>query len=229
MKVLPVIHILNAQQATEQAELIIASGCDGFWLINHQGDDEITLSLAASLSDRYSEHVVGVNLLSHSAESALKAAVEHGIKYLWLDFSGVHSVMPDADLLNQQQQLSQKHNLQIFAGTAFKYQRPEPDPVCAAELAQSHGLIVTTSGSGTGHAADLNKIASMSHAVNGQLALASGLTYENLTDFHPYIEYALVATGISQDEHHLDRNKLLAFVKKAQKLNSNKNIMAVEE
>lgn len=220
MKVLPVIHILHEQQACEQAELLVNSGCDGFWLINHDGNDALTLSLAVALSERYLKHIIGVNLLSHSAESALNMTIKHSLKYLWLDSAGVHSTMADKALLNQQQQLSQQHNIQIFAGAAFKYQRPEPNPEQAAELAQSYGLTVTTSGTGTGLAADLNKIKSMSKVVNGQLAIASGLTLDNLPDYHPYIEYALVATGLSLDEHYFDPEKLIAFVKKAQELNS---------
>tara|TARA_B100000809_G_scaffold168899_1_gene166211 strand:+ start:3498 stop:4190 length:693 start_codon:yes stop_codon:yes gene_type:complete len=220
MKVLPVIHILNKQQAIEQAELLVKAKCDGFWLINHGGDDELTLSLAVDLSKRYPELMVGVNLLSHSAESALNATIEHDLKYLWLDFAGVHSLTPDNALLERQKLLSQKHNITIFAGTAFKYQRHEPNHVQAAELAQSHGLVVTTSGSGTGHAADLNKIKAMSCAVDGHLAVASGLTPENLSDYHPYVEYALVATGISQDDHHFDSEKLVMFMNRVQELNS---------
>jgi predicted TIM-barrel enzyme len=229
MKVLPVIHILNKQQAIEQAELLVVSKCDGFWLINHDGDDELTLSLAVTLTERYRDFMVGVNLLSHSAESAMSASIEHGLKYLWLDYAGVHSVTPNEKLLNKLKDNCLKHNIRIFAGTAFKYQSPEPHPVCAALLAKEHGLIVTTSGSGTGHAADLTKIKSMSYAVNGHLALASGLTLDNLADYHPYVEYALVATGISKDDYYFDPKKLTAFMNKVQKLNSKNQVLVTNE
>jgi predicted TIM-barrel enzyme len=218
MKILPVIHILNRKQAFEQAELIISSNCDGFWLINHGGDDKLTLSLAVTLSERYSDHIVGVNLLSHSPESALNSIIEHDLKYIWLDYSGVHSLVPDEALLKKQEQLSEKYNIQIFAGTAFKYQRYEPNPKNAAEVAKKYGLTVTTSGAGTGYAADLNKIKSMSQVVNGKLAIASGLTIDNLSDYHSYIKYALIATGISKDEHTIEQKKLSAFVKKSKEL-----------
>jgi predicted TIM-barrel enzyme len=229
MKVLPVIHILNKQQAIEQAELLVASKCDGFWLINHDGDDELTLSLAVTLTERYQDFMVGVNLLSHSAESAVNAALERGLKYLWLDYAGVHSVAPNEKLLNKLKKICLKRNIHIFAGTAFKYQSPEPHPVCAAVQAQDYGMIVTTSGSGTGHAADLTKIKSMSSAVHGHVALASGLTLDNLADYHPYVEYALVATGISQDEYYFAPQKLTAFMNEARKLNSKNQVLVAEE
>jgi predicted TIM-barrel enzyme len=223
MQVLPVIHILNKQQTIAQAELLVSSKCDGFWLINHGGDDDLTLSLAVTLSERYPDFVVGVNLLSHSADSAINATVEHGLKYLWLDYAGVHSVYPNETLLTQLKDIGLQHNVQIFAGAAFKYQSPEPDPANAASLAQAHGFIVTTSGSGTGHAADLTKIKYMSCAVDCQLAIASGLTIDNLTDYYPYVEYALIATGISHDEYYFDPKKLTEFMNKAHELNSKKS------
>jgi predicted TIM-barrel enzyme len=220
MKILPVIHIFNTKQAHEQAELLVTSGCDGFWLINHGGDDELTLSLAAELSFVYKDHMVGVNLLSHLPLSAINQTIKSGIKYLWLDYAGVHSIFPDELLLKQLAEKSKKYNVQIFAGTAFKYQRHEPNPMEASQLAQSYGFTVTTSGAGTGHAADLNKIKLMSKAISGKLGIASGLTIDNLPEYHPYIEYALIATGISKDEHHFDVEKLKLFVNKSKKLNS---------
>lgn len=220
MKVLPVIHILNEQQAIDQAELLVNSGCDGFWLINHAGDDYLTLALALMMENKYQDHIVGVNLLSKTGKSAIDAVVESGIKYLWLDAAGVHSETPDKELLGYIKNVSEKNDVVVFAGAAFKYQKPEPNPGKAAELAKEHGFKVTTSGSGTGHAADVDKIASMSSVVEGELAIASGLTVENLDDYHPYVEYALIATGISLDDHYFDPKKLSAFVKKAHALNS---------
>ena len=141
----------------------------------------------------------------------------------------MHSVNPNEALLKHLKDISLKNNIKIFAGTAFKYQSPEPNPAKAALLAQDYGLIATSSGSGTGHAADLTKIKSMSRAVNGHLALASGLTINNLADYHPYVEFALVATGISQNEHYFDSKKLVAFIDKAQELNSKKHVLIAEE
>lgn len=223
MKVLPVIHILDKEQAIQQANLMARLDCDGFWLINHGGDDELTLSLASELSQKHPNLIVGVNLLSHSAYSALDAIVEKALKYVWLDYAGVHSVTPDIKLLKKQQSLIQEDGIVIFAGTAFKYQQPEPDPVKAAELAQSYGLIVTTSGPGTGHAADINKIESMSNVVNNDLAVASGLSHDNITQHHRFVGYAMIATGISKDEYHVEPRKLRDFIAKVKSLNSLQN------
>lgn len=221
MKILPVIHIKDEDQAISEAELIINSGCDGFWLINHNGNDNLTLSLASILSERYPNNIVGVNLLSQNPFSAIDSAIKFDLKYLWLDYAGVHSKDQNEILLTQQKLAIKNHGLNIFAGTAFKYQQKEENPVKATKIALSNNLTVTTSGSATGCEADLNKIELMSEAADGELALASGLTIDNIEDYHPYVKYAMVATGISKDQYYIDHEKLNIFVNKVKTLNSN--------
>jgi predicted TIM-barrel enzyme len=223
MKVLPVIHILHEKQAIEQAALAMNAGADGFWLINHAGDDDLTLSLAVNLEKRHRDGMVGVNLLSLSANETLDAVVANGLQSVWLDYAGIHSSVSDLALLQRQQELVKTHDMKIFAGTAFKYQRPEPDPVKAAALAHAHGLVVTTSGSGTGHAAEVSKIKVMSDAIQRGIAVASGLTLENVGEFHPYVKYALVATGIALDTHYFCPQKLTDFVLKVKHLNASQH------
>jgi uncharacterized protein len=74
--------------------------------------------------------------------------------------------------------------------------------------------VVTTSGPGTGRAPELEKIKIMGEAAKqcGRgLAIASGVTPENVAQFMPYATHILVATGVSQSFQELDfgRMKLL--------------------
>jgi hypothetical protein len=211
MKVLPVIHIYNEGQAFSEANKIIKCGADGFWLINHHGDDVLTLALHDELKTHYPKHDIGVNLLSKDAYEATKLAIEHQVSHLWLDNAGVHSTSPDKKMLQHLQDVVIEHNIAIFAGTAFKYQKTENDPCRAARIAKSYGLIPTTSGSATGVAADTTKIRDMSCS-STQLALASGISCENLMEFAPYISHALVATAVSETEYTVDEEKLRLFV-----------------
>ena len=105
-----------------------------------------------------------------------------------------------------------KH-IDVFASVAFKYQAEDPNPSLAAQLAQSAGFIPTTSGAGTGKAPTVEKIASMYEATGGLLAVASGMTPENIAQFKPYLSHVLVSTGISKDEYHFDLDKLENFIK----------------
>ena len=60
-------------------------------------------------------------------------------------------------------------------------------------------------GPGTGQAAPVGKVRLMKQAVGDvPLALASGVTPENVTEYLPWIDCAIVATGISYSLEDLD-------------------------
>ena len=88
---------------------------------------------------------------------------------------------------------------------AFKYQRDVEDIEQAAEIAAGYMDVVTTSGKGTGYAAAPEKIKRMKKALgNHPLAIASGITPENVTDYLNHSDCYLVATGISSRIDELD-------------------------
>ena len=100
-----------------------------------------------------------------------------------------------------------------FGGVAFKYQRPVDDLGAAARIAGRYMDVVTTSGAGTGQAADLAKIAAMKAALDDlPLAIASGITPENVRDYLPISDCYLVATGIGDSFEELDPAKVGALV-----------------
>jgi uncharacterized protein len=98
-----------------------------------------------------------------------------------------------------------------FGGTAFKglgYAEDE-DAEKAAKMATEFMDIVTTSGSETGEAAPVDKIVSMKKAIGDRsLAIASGITLDNVRVYLPYVDFFLVATGISRSFHELDAVKV---------------------
>jgi predicted TIM-barrel enzyme len=74
--------------------------------------------------------------------------------------------------------------------------------------------VITTSGMATGSAPAVEKIRSMREAIGKHpLAIASGMTPENVSQFMPYADAFLVATGISKSSYELDPAKVAAFVK----------------
>jgi predicted TIM-barrel enzyme len=92
-----------------------------------------------------------------------------------------------------------------FGGVAFKYQRHVEAVGHAARIASRYMDVVTTSGPGTGRAAEVEKIFTMKEALGDfTLAIASGITPENVTAYLPYADCFLVATGISHDFNNLD-------------------------
>jgi predicted TIM-barrel enzyme len=75
--------------------------------------------------------------------------------------------------------------------------------------------VVTTSGPGTGRAAEVTKIQRMREALgDAPLAIASGITPENVDQYLPYADCFLVATGISRSDGEFDSRRVLALVER---------------
>jgi predicted TIM-barrel enzyme len=73
--------------------------------------------------------------------------------------------------------------------------------------------VVTTSGPGTGAEAGLVKIQRMKQAIGGfPLAIASGITPENVAQYLPFADCFLVDTGISKTFTEIDPSRLQDLV-----------------
>jgi hypothetical protein len=101
---------------------------------------------------------------------------------------------------------------EYFGGVAFKYQREVEDVAAAAVAATTCMDVVTTSGAATGEAAGIEKIVAMKRAIGSfPLAIASGISPENVGDYLPHVDCFLVATGISRGFHELDPGRTRAL------------------
>lgn len=215
--VLPVIHHIDKDTTWEQATLAYQCGADGVFLISHFNEDMELAPIAREILDenwlnrKKQKFTVGLNLLNTTPLDALDIVLKYKLDALWLDNAGINST----GISVYGQKIIEQHiinsEIKIFASVAFKYQAHEPNPAKAAQVVDSLGLIATTSGSGTGSAPSLDKIASMVPD-SGQLAVASGMTVENISNFKPYLSHILVATGVSVDDHHFDKDLLKKFI-----------------
>ena len=107
-------------------------------------------------------------------------------------------------------------NCLYFGGVAFKYQREVRDLEAACRIAREHVDVVTTSGSGTGHVPPVEKISRMKRALGDwPLAIASGITPENVKDYLPVADCFLVSTGIGKSFTELEPAKVLSLVREA--------------
>lgn len=209
--VYPVIHVLNQDLALQQADLAFDAGADGVFLINHYGDDEILPIIGQKIKQKYPDKKVGLNYLANGPIEAYSAARTNGMDMAWGDNCGVNSKGYSA-LGEHLMGMAKDNEVKLFASVAFKYQAHEEYPDKAASNALNAGFIPTTSGGATGSAPSVEKIQLMSQAVGGDLAVASGMTAENIQRFAPFLRYALVATGVSVDEHHFDYELLYRFI-----------------
>lgn len=210
----PVIHYVDDATALENAGMAQAAGADGVFLISHENQDVCLGPLAQRIRSLWPTARLGLNFLSSGIDAAMHAVLDHQLDMLWTDDCGVSSlgVTPRGGVLEA---FAMQHpGVTVFGSVAFKYQKTEAHPELAARQALACGFLPTTSGSATGSAPALDKIQRMSQAVEGRLAVASGMTVENVSAFAPYLSAILVATGVSIDEHHFCERRLRAFVLK---------------
>lgn len=212
--VYPVIHYLDAQTTLDEAAIAFDCGADGIFLISHHGDDMDLLVLGKVIKARNGSKFVGINMLGLPFLRAHEYAQDMGLDGIWGDHVGVSSAGLNRVGYELKQRMLQQQDtqIQIFGSIAFKYQPIETRPVLAAQKAMDLGVIPTTSGSATGCAPTLEKISSMSAGVKGRLAVASGMTPENIAVFAPYLSHVLVSTGVSSDPYHFDPLRLSSFV-----------------
>ena len=231
MIIYPVIHYFNDEVAMRNAETAFEAGCDGVFLIQMQGYDGQIIKSSRDIQARFSNKMVGVNFLACSPGQAFLFGVELEYDMVWSDAPGITSAMVAEDAKAIAEFIRDPYTLpsnlagqqlpKFFASVAFKYQEPEEEPSVAAIIAQSLGFIPTTSGIETGVPAPWQKVATMRrcldtynrlHVSKTTLALASGLTPENIELYAPFITHALVSTGISTDFYNFSKEKLIAFV-----------------
>lgn len=212
--VLPVVHYKDSETAVAQATLALNLGADGIFLISHSGSNRALYKPATILKNVFPDKLVGLNLLGESALTALDEVQHLELDMVWTDTPGVSSKGLTAEGLLLEEKLARMSRKPLFFGSvAFKYQPVEPQPGTAAQRAAKAGMLPTTSGSATGAPPSVEKAREMKEAVNdGPLAVASGMTPENVADYLPYFSHYLVATGVSLDEHHFDATRLKQFV-----------------
>ncbi len=208
MKPLPrfttVIHVSSDAQAVEQANIAFDNGAGGIFLIDHDryASDLIETYERVRGEICYENKWVGVNFLDQHPWMAFQlASTMVGLDAVWSD--GYQGLEPG---------VGQKNRCMTFVGSAFKYQRHPLDVAEEAKRVSELCDVVTTSGPGTGMAASIDKIRLMKGALGEKpLALASGVTVDNVGLFLPYVDCFLVATGISKSFHELDPEKVKAM------------------
>ncbi len=226
--VFPVIHVVDEKQVISNVTVATEEGAQGVFLINHDFDVETFLPIIEAVRVQYPSLWLGVNFLAVTGKVAfpiLATLQKKGciVDAYWAD---------DARIDENAASAEQKEAIEIdtirrqcgwkgmyFGGTAFKKQRVvEPEMYAlAAKEAVNNMDVVTTSGIATGEETDLNKVNVFRKAIDSApLAIASGLTPENIHRYAADIDAALVATGINYpgDFYNIDPMRLRRFLKK---------------
>lgn len=216
--VFPVIHYTSDDVSMRNAEIVIGESCPGLFLIEMSGRDHLLPDIAKRIKERWPHLAIGLNNLSKDAYWSLDTNIDLGLDMTWVDNCGVlggedaergdsgHTLVAEIE-----DRMVPSHS--FFAAVAFKYQKLAPKPLDSARRVADLGWIVTTSGDATGSAPAVDKITSMKRAIGDRpLAVASGITPDNIRSFGGCIDYALVATGIGADFWNIDAQKLRSLV-----------------
>ncbi len=211
--VLPVIHVLSAEQAVANLSHVAAAGCPGAFLINHDFGIEPFLPILREVRAACPDLWLGVNFLAQPGGIAFPILADlhrdgASFQAYWADDARIDERSPGAPGVAAQPEAEEIARIRAasgwrglyFGGVAFKKQRrvAADQYARAASLAMPHMDVVTTSGPATGQEADPSKTRTFRSAVgSAPLALASGITPENAVHYADHVDCFLVATGIN--------------------------------
>jgi hypothetical protein len=213
---------LDNEQAETNTRLAIEGGCPGVFLINHDfGVDEF-LPIIRHVRQKFPGIWLAVNFLAVTGKDAFpvlgKLANEGTlVDGYWADDARIDEFADTNNQTEADEILKVKKDSgwdgMYFGGTCFKKQRevlPE-HYATSAQLATHFMDVVTTSGIATGHAADLGKIETFRKACGDTpIAIASGITPQNVHQYAELVDCLMVATGINiqDDFYNIDPTRL---------------------
>ncbi len=228
MKVFPVVHINTPETAVVQAKSALDLGADGVYLIDHKSYTDAVFTTLDQLRLERPDSYAGVNLLGNNALSSVqklqkraKAGAGEIPSALWVDdirdYRGYPAELPK-QVKDNDPTLS---HMRILGGIAFKYTltfTDNPRIATRETLALLNATdVITTSGSGTGTAPSVAKIRAMKAvSANKPLAVASGISLDNIERYAGIVDEILVASSVETDPYSgiFDRTKLEAFINK---------------
>lgn len=204
--VLPVVHVQDTEHAIRNAGIAREAGADGVFLISMEGMPWWELAnVKDQVKGEFGNWWVGVNYLGEPIHEIFKI-VDSRADGVWTDNAMINEkanaqLIADkvADIREAAIKRGQFSGL-YFGGVAFKYIKPEvarEDLGVAAEIASRYMDVVTTTGTGTGSAPDVEKIQIMKAAIGDHpLGIASGISPENVHQFREIADAFLVATSL---------------------------------
>lgn len=208
---LPVIHAENLSQVRRNVETALNAGADGVWLINHQIPGSSLLNYYATIRREIPNFWIGINLLDYGPIYAFLASPK-GLQGLWIDYSGIGDEVSSMTRQMGQACLEIRFAGLYFGSVAFKGQPQPIDLAKAARNATEYMDILVTSGENTGIAAPVEKLRTIRESIGAfPVALASGVTPENVGEYLPYVDCFMVATGISTSFTELNPGKTRAL------------------
>lgn len=211
---LAVVHAESEAQALRNVAIARNGGAHGVFLINHRIPSRDLYVIYRRVRQAHAKWWIGLNPLDMDP-AATFACTTPDVSGLWFDRGGVD--LKSEDPTHEARDLVRAHDRSAwrgvyFGGVAFKGQPQGGDPAKEARLAAPYMDVVTTSGDATKRPPSVAKIASMRAAIGAApLAIASGMTPENVDAYLDYADCVLVASGISFSHTEFNPRRLRAL------------------
>ncbi len=206
----PVIHVSGIDQAIKNIEICMNAKTHGVFLINHHLNAKRFIPIVSYIRKLFPDLWIGVNILGDegNGEYPFTSIPElPRIQGYWLDNPRfVEDSEDQSDAKSIQILIKLNHpGVLYFGGVAFKYQEQPKDLEKMVKLSKNYLDVITTTGDRTGSPAEMEKIRRIHSAAGGHpIGIASGIDNDNIKEYIPYVDWFLVATGISVDEYNLD-------------------------
>ncbi len=209
---LAVVHVQDAPQALENALIAHHEGADGIFLINHAISHTDLIASYCTVRERCPDLWIGINCLDLGRDAIHIVPLD--VQGLWADDGEIDETaasLEEAEAFRAARLDRRWHGL-YFGGVAFKYRTQPADAGKAAVQSARFVDVITTSGPKTGAPPSVEKVSRMKQALGRHpLAIASGITPENVREYMPFADCVLVATGISRSERWLDPGRVHAL------------------
>ena len=216
---LPVIHPVAKPIALTSIQTAVDSGADGVFLINQGMTSEEVLDFVPEVNRLFPDIWIGVNLLGTSPETVIELIADLPVGGIWTDNAFIDEREDEQPAGFRFRDARKRYGWKglYFGGVAFKYQREVPTPLLpdVARKACPWMDVLTSSGPGTGRAAETDKVRALRTGAGAHpMALASGVGPENIASYLPYVDAYLVASEIETQKYSgvlvPERTKLLA-------------------
>lgn len=222
MNIYPVVHVKTPKQALKQAEIVIEAGADGVYLIDHgsyptPSSKNPLIDSFNALKAEHPQFFVGLNYLLFSpcegylftSQLLEEGKLQTTPDALWFDDALGCSVHDKYEGVREVAQIRNRLGLEgvkLLGGLSFKYtDHYSDDPLVSAELVKIYGQHideVVTSGSATGTPPSIEKVRAMKEALDsGRIAVASGVSIENIGDYRGVIDDVLVASSLETHKY----------------------------
>ncbi len=211
---LPVIHVDSEEQAVENAKIAFESRADGLYLVSHIHDVSQFMEIFDKVAEAHPGKWVGLNFGPRfGAVDPLDWIRHKRVDGIWLNHAQIGDATVGSDMARLLlQRSSVPHPFVLFGGVAYKLQpTPEHLDLTVANATRFVDVIVT-SGDEVGVPPSFEKMRIIREAAGDHpVAIAGGLTPDNIEDFLPYADCFMVATGIYRSFHYFDPAKVRAI------------------